>query len=977
MSIVCNTKNSSRSLIFLLLFFFLPGVTHAVSIQAGNATGVAPLYVNFVDNDSLQEPVGGVRPFHDYEYRWDFGDPSSGVWGTDGESKNEAKGPVAAHVYDQPGTYTVTLTTYDTDRSVLDADTYSVVVQDPDVVYAGTLTTCVNSSVDSDFTDCPSGANHVQTDDVTSLVGYADAGERILFKRGDEWNVPTLPAWPDSAGPLSFGAYGTCIARDAYGICANAPILRTPNSFFGMDHNQDYRIYDIRFEGSVLGGTMDMQRGLFYQLDIENSSNTPLGWSHWNDGTPLTIDLLAIVSCRVLDSEEHALYAGGERIAVIGNHFDDSGNSHLTRVWQAYKSVIQHNIYSHPNTNNLNGRLALKLHGPGYRPEGVWGAETLELCPLSQAGGCLENSTQYVVVSDNDFGGTAYQVSISPQDTVTDSHLSDIIFERNRIMAGFDQGNALTTTSLVVEAEEVTIRNNIFDTTGAAENVTGIHFMNGVAPDHTNNRVYNNTCYRSDASNDWNRFVVIDDMYSDISIINNLVSGPNITGPALVVSDNGLNTTETHNLVNLDTIFTDATNASVESRDFSLTSNAVDAIDQGYSLVTVFEDFTGNDRVGAYDIGAYNYTTGLPLADITPPIRSSLSPSGTLSSGTTQTTISLSTDESATCQYATSPSTAYGAGIAFTTTGGTSHSSLITGLSSGNNYTYYVRCQDGESNANSDDASISFSVVAVAPSGGGGGGGSSKDRTAPRKTSIKINDGDEQTDTRVVTLALTATDSSDPIEVQISEDVATLEDEMWIMFDDTITWVLSNGDGEKTVYIRFRDGKENTTDVLSDSIILIENPALKTTGPTGLATMTTGANKTGTTSRNTITTNSTYKFNNNLSMGMSGEAVTRLQEILRAEGVFTYPTNTGYFGQITLIAVKDYQKKYGISPTSGFVGPLTRAQLNTGASGTVGNNGNTEEISLEAFVRLLIAVGVIEEDKASKAMEAIKALQST
>ena len=73
---------------------------------------------------------------------------------------------------------------------------------------------------------------------------------------------------------------------------------------------------------------------------------------------------------------------------------------------------------------------------------------------------------------------------------------------------------------------------------------------------------------------------------------------------------------------------------------------------------------------------------------------------------------------------------------------------------------------------------------------------------------------------------------------------------------------------------------------------------------------------------------STVAFNSNLSQGMQSEEVRQLQERLRAEGFFTFHTSTGYFGPITLAAVKAYQQAKGISPVSGFVGPLTRAELN-------------------------------------------------
>jgi hypothetical protein len=55
---------------------------------------------------------------------------------------------------------------------------------------------------------------------------------------------------------------------------------------------------------------------------------------------------------------------------------------------------------------------------------------------------------------------------------------------------------------------------------------------------------------------------------------------------------------------------------------------------------------------------------------------------------------------------------------AFSTTGGTSHSTAISGLQNDNSYTYYIKCQDTAGNANTDDYPISFSVGSqVQPSG--------------------------------------------------------------------------------------------------------------------------------------------------------------------------------------------------------------------------------------------------------------------
>jgi hypothetical protein len=108
---------------------------------------------------------------------------------------------------------------------------------------------------------------------------------------------------------------------------------------------------------------------------------------------------------------------------------------------------------------------------------------------------------------------------------------------------------------------------------------------------------------------------------------------------------------------------------------------------------------------------------GLP-PDTTPPVRSNGQPSGTLPAGTTQTTLSLTTDENANCRYSTSAGVSYASMVnVFTTTGGTTHSTTVSGLSNGGNFSFFVRCQDAANNANTDDFSISFSVANAAGPG--------------------------------------------------------------------------------------------------------------------------------------------------------------------------------------------------------------------------------------------------------------------
>jgi hypothetical protein len=110
----------------------------------------------------------------------------------------------------------------------------------------------------------------------------------------------------------------------------------------------------------------------------------------------------------------------------------------------------------------------------------------------------------------------------------------------------------------------------------------------------------------------------------------------------------------------------------------------------------------------APDIGAHEFGG----ETLSPPVRSGGSPSGTLPSGTTNTTLSLITNENATCRYSTTAGISYSSMTnTFSTTGGTSHSTTISGLSDGGSYSYCVRCQNDSGDVNTTDYGISFSVA--------------------------------------------------------------------------------------------------------------------------------------------------------------------------------------------------------------------------------------------------------------------------
>lgn len=114
-------------------------------------------------------------------------------------------------------------------------------------------------------------------------------------------------------------------------------------------------------------------------------------------------------------------------------------------------------------------------------------------------------------------------------------------------------------------------------------------------------------------------------------------------------------------------------------------------------------------------------------------------------------------------------------------------------------------------------------------------------------------------------------------------------------------------------------------------------PVTSGTGDTGCVAGNTYSTTTGAPcplARTTVASSSpsssimSYIFNDPLYAGMTSTEVLALQERLTAEGVYSGP-HTGFYGPLTVTAVKAYQAKVGLAQL-GNVGPGTRAALNSG-----------------------------------------------
>ena len=205
--------------------------------------------------------------------------------------------------------------------------------------------------------------------------------------------------------------------------------------------------------------------------------------------------------------------------------------------------------------------------------------------------------TEQVVLSDNKFtagAGADWNVTIGPQDQFENEKVRNVIVERNWFAPHSGQRVAL-----MVWAQDITVRNNLFNLTGAAERRGMLVERRGVEPAPANVHVYNNTFYSNSIGGffpiqfaEGGGMVAKNNLgYAPLSTTRDMISGSamiesNTTDAGILLSPGFLGLTP------------------VAPVDFVL--GALSSALNAGAAVPVFSDFSRHDRPqgGARDLGA-------------------------------------------------------------------------------------------------------------------------------------------------------------------------------------------------------------------------------------------------------------------------------------------------------------------------------------------------------------------------------------
>lgn len=332
----------------------------------------------------------------DATFEWDFGDANG--------RHNKLRGFNAAHIYENPGTYTVRLKVTDSlGRSSSSSIPVQVVAETRRVIYV--------SSTGSDGNSGLSRTSPIRT--AAKAFSLLDNNTEIRFKRGERFDM--------TAG-VSIGYDGVVVG--AYGV-GDLPTLNWNGArdrsvmitLLGSARNVS--IQDLRFDSRFRFDTD--QTGMPYAIRAGGTALTfvrneflNLGYAINLNGKPngvLIADNSAPLETGIRD---YFTWASGTQITLVGNSVANATREHVVRVSSAEAVLLANNNFTNLDRRDqgdrydtAKGAIVVQMGQYAYvygnKAQGPTGVG-----PLGDADG-LKNPQQrfkFAVFEANDFKGT-------------------------------------------------------------------------------------------------------------------------------------------------------------------------------------------------------------------------------------------------------------------------------------------------------------------------------------------------------------------------------------------------------------------------------------------------------------------------------------------------------------------------------------------------------------------------------------------
>lgn len=421
----------------------------SATLKATRLNGPAPLAVMF-DATETRLPTP-ADPFREATYSFDFGDDRGLNWEHSGKPRNsQSGGPLAAHVYDLPGEYSVRLNVTTSDGQTASAS-LTITVEDPNATFPGEKTVCVSPS--AKYAGCPAKALR----ETRLPVSYG--GKRVLLNRGEAFGSISVNRNSDG---IIIGSYGSGPKPVVEHIFVNAGRLND-------NFTEDLTVMDLDVsDGFTLSGSG--ARYLIYRNDLtrpggnnmidiggalaylaEQNPRIPF----YNPREIFIVDNVVRGQVNSAQRPLNNLAGMGSRFVIMGNDLSRS-EQHTVRLFAVHKGFIAHNALrgmTHGDPPDGTGgsiRSALKIHSGGLLPYADDWSATMGRWATSQ-----------LIIADNQFGDPAnngyFTAGVAPQNRApgTAEGIEDVLIERNRFIRG-----PYTNTEMENFGRRITTRDN-------------------------------------------------------------------------------------------------------------------------------------------------------------------------------------------------------------------------------------------------------------------------------------------------------------------------------------------------------------------------------------------------------------------------------------------------------------------------------------------------------------------------------------